>query len=67
MKWIMRRCVKCGRYTLVKDKCPYCGGELVVPHPPRYSPEDKYVALRLKMKLSTGMINLDEKPYYVVE
>ncbi|MEM0365572.1 MAG: nucleolar RNA-binding Nop10p family protein [Acidilobaceae archaeon] len=29
----MRKCVNCGRYTLRKDKCPYCGRELIVPHP----------------------------------
>ncbi|MEM2014282.1 MAG: nucleolar RNA-binding Nop10p family protein, partial [Desulfurococcaceae archaeon] len=31
MNWLMRKCSKCGRYTLAKDKCPYCGGELIVP------------------------------------
>jgi H/ACA ribonucleoprotein complex subunit 3 len=55
----------CGRYTLSKDKCPFCGGDLVVPHPPRFSPEDKYVMYRLKMKLEKGVINLESKPPYV--
>lgn len=60
----MRKCTRCGAYTLAKDKCPKCGGELVVPHPPRFSPEDKYVSLRLKAKLSAGTLNLDAKPPY---
>ena len=66
MNWLMRKCIKCGRYTLSKDKCPFCGGDLVVPHPPRFSPEDKYVMYRLKMKLEKGEINLESKPPYVL-
>jgi H/ACA ribonucleoprotein complex subunit 3 len=65
MNWLMRKCTKCGRYTLSKDKCPFCGGDLVVPHPPRFSPEDKYGMYRLKMKLEKGEINLESKPPYV--
>ncbi|MCC6041784.1 MAG: RNA-protein complex protein Nop10 [Desulfurococcaceae archaeon] len=65
MNWLMRKCTKCGRYTLSKDKCPFCGGDLIVPHPPRFSPEDKYVMYRLKMKLEKGEINLESKPPYV--
>lgn len=65
MNWLMRKCIKCGAYTLSRDKCPRCGGDLVVPHPPRFSPVDKYVEKRLKMKLESNMIKLDEKPSYV--
>lgn len=65
MNWLMRKCKNCGRYTLTRDKCPYCGGELEIPHPPRFSPVDKYVEHRLKMKLERGILNLDEKPSYV--
>lgn len=56
MKWLLRKCIKCGRYTLRKDACPYCGGELVVPHPPRFSPVDKYVEYRYKLKKEKGLI-----------
>jgi len=65
LNWLMRKCIKCGRYTLRRDKCPYCGGELVVPHPPRFSPVDKYVAYRLREKLSSKLLRLDEKPPYI--
>ncbi|MEM0001004.1 MAG: RNA-protein complex protein Nop10 [Desulfurococcaceae archaeon] len=65
MNWLMRRCKNCGRYTLTKERCPHCGGELVVPHPPRFSPVDKYVEYRLRMKLEKRILNLEEKPSYV--
>lgn len=64
MNWLMRKCKKCNRYVILRDKCPHCGGELVVPHPPRFSPEDKYIEYRIKIKLERGLINLDEKPSY---
>jgi len=50
LKWLMRKCVNCGRYTLRQDKCPVCGSEVRIPHPPRFSPEDRYVRYRLAMK-----------------
>ncbi|WP_243668692.1 RNA-protein complex protein Nop10 [Vulcanisaeta sp. JCM 16161] len=55
---MLRRCKNCGRYTLRKDRCPYCGGELEVPHPPKYSPDDKYGRYRLIMKIMSGKIRL---------
>ena len=66
MNWLMRKCSRCGRYTLAKDKCPYCGGELIVPHPPRFSPVDKYVEYLIKAKLEKGVLDLNKKPSYVV-
>lgn len=65
MNWLMRKCSRCGKYFLVREKCPYCGGEPVVPHPSRFSPVDKYVVYRLKAKLEGKTISLDEKPSYV--
>ncbi|MEM1565874.1 MAG: RNA-protein complex protein Nop10 [Candidatus Bathyarchaeia archaeon] len=50
MGWLLRKCRKCGTYTLRKDKCPKCGGVVRVPHPPKFSPEDKYLRLRMAMK-----------------
>jgi H/ACA ribonucleoprotein complex subunit 3 len=57
---ILRRCKVCGRYTMRKDRCPYCGGELEVPHPPKYSPEDKYGRYRLLMRIMSGEVRLRE-------
>ncbi len=45
----MRRCVNCGRYTL-KEVCPVCGSRTISPHPPRFSPVDKYVGYRVSVK-----------------
>jgi H/ACA ribonucleoprotein complex subunit 3 len=56
VRWLLRKCSRCGRYTLRRDKCPYCGGELIVPHPPRYSPQDKYVEYRYKIKREKGLV-----------
>ncbi|MBO0888462.1 RNA-protein complex protein Nop10 [Candidatus Bathyarchaeota archaeon] len=47
MKWLMRRCTNCSRYTL-KAACPSCGGPTVIPHPVKFSPEDKYARYRIK-------------------
>jgi H/ACA ribonucleoprotein complex subunit 3 len=40
MKTKMKKCERCGTYTL-KDLCP-CGGTPVNPVPARYSPIDRY-------------------------
>ncbi len=54
MRFLLRKCPKCHRYTL-KDKCPVCGTPTVVAHPARFSPLDKYVRYRLLMKnLASG-------------
>jgi H/ACA ribonucleoprotein complex subunit 3 len=50
MGWLLRKCQKCGRYTLNKDGCPYCGGTVRIPHPPKFSPADKYLKYRMAMK-----------------
>jgi len=56
MKGVLRKCSICGKYTLKKDKCPYCGGSLVIPHPPKFSPEDKYGKYRYLAKKLAGII-----------
>ncbi|MFP3268628.1 MAG: RNA-protein complex protein Nop10 [Desulfurococcales archaeon] len=50
MRWLMRKCESCRRYTLQQEKCPYCGGHVRVPHPPKFSPEDKYVSYRIRAR-----------------
>lgn len=52
MRWLLRVCENCGRYTLARDRCPACGGPLRVPHPPRFSPIDRYVRYRIMAKAS---------------
>lgn len=50
MVWLLRKCDNCQRYTLRSDKCPYCGGKVRVPHPPKFSPDDKYLRYRMALK-----------------
>lgn len=50
MVWLLRRCEKCRSYTLKKDACPYCRGKTRVPHPPKFSPDDKYLKYRMLLK-----------------
>ncbi|MBS7639390.1 MAG: RNA-protein complex protein Nop10 [Candidatus Bathyarchaeia archaeon] len=50
MVWLLRKCIKCGRYTLKRDSCPYCGGEVRVPHPARFSPDDKYASYKSALR-----------------
>jgi len=50
MTWLLRKCIKCERYTLNTDKCPYCGGAVRIPHPPKFSPHDRYLKYRMALK-----------------
>jgi len=50
MVWLLRKCERCKNYTLKKDKCQYCGGNVRVPHPPKFSPDDKYLKYRMMLK-----------------
>jgi H/ACA ribonucleoprotein complex subunit 3 len=50
MVWLLRVCEKCGEYTLRKDLCPHCGASVHIPHPPRFSPDDKYAKYRMAMR-----------------
>lgn len=47
---LLRKCQDCGRYTLKQKLCPNCGGVVKNPHPPKYSPEDRYGKYRRKAK-----------------
>jgi len=51
MVWLLRKCVQCGKYTLNLEKCPYCGGLVRVPHPARFSPQDRYAKYRRAMRV----------------
>lgn len=50
MRWLLRKCIECGKYTLKRDKCPYCGGKVKVPHPAKFSPDDKYAKYRRMLR-----------------
>jgi H/ACA ribonucleoprotein complex subunit 3 len=37
----IKKCCSCNIYTM-KESCPKCGSKTANPHPPSFSPEDKY-------------------------
>ncbi|MBD3340557.1 MAG: ribosome biogenesis protein [Candidatus Lokiarchaeota archaeon] len=45
----LKKCKDCGRYALKNpnSKCKHCGGDLINPKPPKFSPIDKYAKYRL--------------------
>jgi H/ACA ribonucleoprotein complex subunit 3 len=45
MKFQLRMCKKCKKYTL-KLNCKYCNNETVLVHPAKFSPDDKYIKYR---------------------
>ncbi|MBT0159280.1 RNA-protein complex protein Nop10 [Candidatus Bathyarchaeota archaeon A05DMB-2] len=50
MVQLLRKCQKCGSYTLRTDRCPRCDGTVRTPHPPKFSPDDKYLKYRMALK-----------------
>jgi len=46
----IKKCDSCGTYTM-KDACPKCGAATKHPHPPKFSPEDKYGKWRRMAKV----------------
>ncbi|UCD40053.1 MAG: RNA-protein complex protein Nop10 [Candidatus Bathyarchaeota archaeon] len=53
MVWLLRRCEKCRIYTLNQVKCPYCGSKVIIPHPAKFSPDDKYAKYKGAMRAET--------------
>lgn len=49
MKSSILKCPECGKYSMA-DACKDCGAVNLSPHPPRYSPEDRYGRYRRKLK-----------------
>lgn len=46
MKYLLRFCNKCNRYTL-KMNCPICNDKTMLAHPAKFSPDDKYIRYRV--------------------
>jgi len=42
-------CSKCQEYTLSTKECPKCGDAVKTPHPPKFSPQDKYQKYRIPL------------------
>ena len=48
--WLLRKCEKCEKYTLNQEVCPACGGKVHIPHPAKFSPDDKYAKYRTALR-----------------
>ena len=51
MRFQLRKCTKCNRYTL-KEMCNKCGENTINVHPAKFSPDDKYLRYRIKKWLN---------------
>ena len=49
MRFQLRKCSECGLYTL-KDECVKCNKQTMLVHPAKFSPDDKYMRLRILHK-----------------
>ncbi len=49
MRYMLRRCTNCNRYTM-QDTCPICNTKTITAHPPKFSPDDKYIRYRVADK-----------------
>ena len=54
MHTLIRKCPKCGRYTL-SEICPVCGEKTVYALPPKFSPQDRYGKYRRMLKREVMM------------
>ncbi|HID91398.1 TPA: ribosome biogenesis protein [Candidatus Bathyarchaeota archaeon] len=50
MKWLLRKCGRCGEYTILNATCPRCGGSTKVPHPAPLTLDDRYLRYKLEMR-----------------
>lgn len=62
MRYLLRKCINCGEYTF-KEVCPYCKGKVRVPHPSKFSIEDRVGKWRrqLKKEVYKGVNSSGEK------
>ena len=49
MRFQLRKCSVCNRYTL-KNECIECNNPSKLVHPAKFSPDDKYARLRIADK-----------------
>ncbi|MBN2156286.1 MAG: RNA-protein complex protein Nop10 [Candidatus Lokiarchaeota archaeon] len=49
MPKMLHYCPKCEEYTLSINICSRCGSKVKNPHPPKFSPQDKYQKYRIPL------------------
>ena len=47
MRFQLRKCSVCNRYTL-KNECLKCNNPTKLVHPAKFSPDDKYMRIRME-------------------
>ena len=45
----IHKCISCAHYTF-EETCSACGSATIMPRPPKYSPDDKYAAMKREIK-----------------
>jgi len=46
LKRLLRKCNNCQNYS-ISENCKNCGNQTHDAHPPKFSPEDKYIRYRI--------------------
>ena len=46
MRFKLRKCLSCKKYTM-KNTCEKCNKQTVLAHPAKFSPDDRYLKLRI--------------------
>lgn len=46
MRFQLRTCAECSRYTL-KAECPQCAAQTESAHPAKFSPDDRYLKYKM--------------------
>ncbi len=49
MRFQLRKCIKCNKYSL-KESCSVCKEKTKSVHPAKFSPDDKYLRYRILNK-----------------
>ena len=62
MKHLIRKCPNCCAYTL-KRECDSCKVQTIDPHPPKYSPDDKYARYRIEDRYKVGWPSFERIRY----
>ncbi|MEM2842082.1 MAG: nucleolar RNA-binding Nop10p family protein [Thermoproteota archaeon] len=58
----LRKCTKCGTYTMELEKCPKCCSRTTTSHPPNFSPEDPFANLKIRALLESNLRHYRKNP-----